>query len=489
MSVLGGTRTGGSARPMLAEPVLVAILIATTAVAAVGTAIAGPAALLAPLIVACAIGVAAAPHNLLLVVLTAMIVLEPGAIDPSGNISPLLYALPAGVGFPLSTSPIEIVIVLAALFSVRHWDRLARLTLPRLAFAIPVFIALGFVYGAMNGGLMNIGYNEARGLIFGTFVFVVVASSDPAQLQRLGVWMMVATGALAAIITWRYFAFVKPGNLEIPIEFAFAHESSLLLGIGLVSALTMFARSKVRGWQRVAMLGYCVLICVALVVSQRRAATLVAMVGSLTVCGLFVRKRPVMVAVVAIPLTIVFAAYMGAYWNKEYGAAAQPARAIRSQIDPSPRDESSDLYRDNERTNVIQTLRENTWFGVGFGRQFAQYKPLPNLESFWPLQYYTPHQNLLWLWLKLGFFGVSAFLAVVAIAVGRCVRIVLRSEAVGDVEALAIITAATLLMFLAFATVDIALVGPRGTAPLAVALAIAFALPQEKRTMAAGGSS
>ncbi|OAI40211.1 hypothetical protein AYO38_06230 [bacterium SCGC AG-212-C10] len=464
-------------RPGYVEPVLVLLVLVGTAGAGVGLAFSGPAALLLPLIIICALGVAMAPYGVLLTLLVSMIIIEPGAIDGTGSLSPMLYSLPAGVRLPLTTSPIEIVVFLAAAFSLRRRDRLASIRLPRLVYLVPITIALGFAYGAINGGDIHIGYNEARGLIFGICVFVIVASGEPLQLRRLGTCVIVATGILAAVIVWRYFTIVKPGDLDVPLEFAFAHESSVILGIGFVSAITLMTKSEVRGWQRVVLIGYCMLICLAFVVSQRRAATLVALTGALTVAGLVYGKRPLMVVLVSIPILLGFAVYVGAYWNKEYGASAQPARAIRSQISPSARDESSDLYRTNERTSVIETIRANKVFGVGFGRQFAQYQPLPNLESFWPLQFYTPHESLLWLWLKLGFLGLSAFLGVVGLAVARCVHIVRRSTAIGDREVLAIITAATLLMYLAFSTVDIAMVGPRGAVPLAVALAIAFALP------------
>jgi O-antigen ligase len=123
-------------------------------------------------------------------------------------------------------------------------------------------------------------------------------------------------------------------------------------------------------------------------------------------------------------------------------------------------------------------VRLNRLLGVGFGVRFAQFQALPNLESFWPLQFYTPHQNILWLWLKLGLAGIAAFLALIAIALSRCISAVRESPAMDDRATVGVIVAATLLMYIAFATVDQALIGTRGALPLAVALAIAFAIPR-----------
>jgi O-antigen ligase len=94
---------------------------------------------------------------------------------------------------------------------------------------------------------------------------------------------------------------------------------------------------------------------------------------------------------------------------------------------------------------------------------------------------------VLWLWLKMGLAGLAAFLAVVALALSRALRVVRSTSMVRPEAALAIVTAATLLMYLAFATVDLALIGTRGSIPLAVALAVAFALPRPEQAEAKEG--
>ncbi len=182
------------------------------------------------------------------------------------------------------------------------------------------------------------------------------------------------------------------------------------------------------------------------------------------------------VLALSIPGLLAGIAYLAIFWNQEYGALAQPARAIRSQIDPSARDASSDDYRVRERYNVTETLKLNRIFGIGFGRPFAQFQPLPDLTDFWPLQAYTPHQNVLWLWLKMGVVGVAVILGLWLVAFKRCLEAIRSTPKTAPLPATAVILAASLLMYLAYAQIDLALTGTRGIAPLAAAIALCLRL-------------
>jgi O-antigen ligase len=214
----------------------------------------------------------------------------------------------------------------------------------------------------------------------------------------------------------------------------------------------------------------------AVLATGRRSGTLVMLIGLAALLLFAFPRRPILVSYAAIAVTVLGAVYTAAYWNQEYGALAQPARAIRSQIDPSERDESSDVYREIERYDLEQTIRDNRLFGVGFGRPFVQYKLLPNLTSFWPLQLYTPHQNVLWLWLKVGFLGISVVLAAFAIALRRCLTVIREQATMDDRWQTAAIVASGLLMYLTFATVDVIFPATRGMVVLGVLFALAFGL-------------
>jgi len=200
------------------------------------------------------------------------------------------------------------------------------------------------------------------------------------------------------------------------------------------------------------------------------------LIGMISLLLFALPRRPILLSYLAIVLTTIGVVYVAAYWNTPYGALAQPARAIRSQIDPSPRDEASDMYRDIEQYNLTQTIRDSSLLGIGFGRPFIQYQGLPDLTSFWPLQFYTPHQNILWLWLKVGLLGISVILAAFSVALRRCLTVLHAKATMDDTWQTAAIVASGLLMFITFATVDVIFPATRGMVVLGVLFALACGL-------------
>lgn len=457
-----------------------ALLLTSSFVAAFALARVGYWALMFPGLAAGLVAVARAPARLAGALLMAAIVFEPGAIDFTGPLSTALYRMPPGFedALGVTTSPLEILTLAAACSAgIRHRGQ----ALPAVAWLVPMAVAGGIVYGLAHGAAANLAYNEARGLIVGIAIFVLARATLPDNLAVLGKLVMLATFALALVMLVRYFTMIRPGNYDVPIEFAFSHEGSVILGIGLVvGALTLLQHSRSIPGALVLAL-YCGVVVAAILVTGRRAGTLVVIVGCLSTGILLLPRRPVMVVALAVPLALGTAAYLATFWNVEYGSLAQPARAIRSEFDPSVRDQSSDQYREVERSNVIETLRLHRLFGVGFGLPFYSFAPLPDLTSFWPLQRYTPHQNILWLWLKVGILGLSAILGFAVLALRSCV-VAMRADRHGTVAWSAAAAAFSgILMALAFSTVDIALVGPRGVFPAAVAAAVAFRLADVPR--------
>ncbi len=91
----------------------------------------------------------------------------------------------------------------------------------------------------------------------------------------------------------------------------------------------------------------------------------------------------------------------------------------------------------------------------------------------------TPHQNILWLWLKMGIAGISVFAGAWVLAFSRCVRGVRAVARRAPIPVMAISLGAVLVMYLAYARVDLAFAGVRSSGPLAIALALAFMLPAE----------
>src|SRR5207248_6613630 len=109
------------------------------------------------------------------------------------------------------------------------------------------------------------------------------------------------------------------------------------------------------------------------------------------------------VCVVAL-IVIAGSSYLAVYWNKG-GATARPAQSVRSLIAPDERDYASNLYRDQENENLRFTITSSPIIGIGFGKPFAVINNMVDMQSVWPFQLYMPHNNILWLWLRMGLLG------------------------------------------------------------------------------------
>lgn len=443
-------------------------------------------ALAVPLYAALIAGALIAPGKTAYVTLALMVAFEPAAIDISRPISTALYTMPPGLDkmMPLTMTPIEVLVsVLFVSVWLRPASKEARPRLPLLALMAPVVMLLGLAYGLTKGGVLEIAYQESRGLIMATLCFTIVRRLWTTNARGMTIATFAGTSLLSVIVLGRYMFITKDGGGGISPEFAYAHEDAVFLAIGFILGGLLLMRSPA-GRTRILLLGYELMMLGALVTTGRRAGTLVLVVGALVSAWFVFKKRPALVLALGIPVMLVSAVYVGAYWNKEYGAIAQPARAIRSQIDPSARDESSDQYRAIEKYDVTQTIKLNRIFGVGLGKPFIQFQGLPGLTSFWPLQLYTSHTNVMWLWLKFGVLGISMLLGLWALTLSRCMRQFRLSLAQERLSVLPIAVAAVLVMYLSFAQVDLAFPGSRSAIPLGIAMAIGLSLPtgREKRS-------
>lgn len=433
--------------------------------------------LLIPIYAVCVVFAVLVPGRFIFPLLATCVVIEPNAIDFTMPLSIAFHYMPPGVETPLTISPFEVLLSITSVSLVlrTRTNDYVRPKLPALVWALPVLMFVGLAWGLRNGSETNFAYHEMRGLIFGAIAFVAIWRLDGLREQVVMRWAIGSSFLLGLVLLARYQFYLRSGELGITSELAYAHEDAVYLAFGVLLGTVLFLKAEAMPVRMFAVVHVLVNLS-ALVASGRRAGTLALCVGVIGFGWLLFKHRPVLVVAVAVPLLMCSSVYLAAYWNKEYGALAQPARAIKSQIDPSDRDQSSDQYRETEAYNVEQTIRFNRPLGIGFGQPFGQFQPLPDLRSFWPLQHYTPHQNILWLWLKMGVLGVSAFLALWAMAFRRCI-VHANSYGKETVPFASILVACGLLMFLAYAKIDLALIATRSAVGLAILVAVALRLP------------
>ncbi|MCC6381911.1 MAG: O-antigen ligase family protein [Dehalococcoidia bacterium] len=463
--------------PGMRLPVGAPLLAAASILAAFGSAVAvlaiGPTAALLPFVALLLGWALAEPRSFALAVLAAGVGIDAAEVDFTSPLARSLWNAPAGIALPLKTNLFELLLLLALASLSLRVGRHARPSpgLPLIARATPFVLLAGFVYGLHQGGSAGIAYNEARGLLFALVAFVVTRECRGWGERAAVRAAFAATSLLGAVAVVRYLFYLQNGRTAAPMEFWFAHETGLFLGVGVLMGLVV--QLRVRGDRaRLLATGYTFLMAAALLMTGRRSAILVVAAGALVVGWMLLPRRPALLLGMGTALLLVGASYLSVYWDGNSGPLAEPARAVRSQVDPDARDRSSDHYRSDERANVEATLRAHPLFGVGFGRPFETSVRLPELP-FWPLQLYTPHQNILWLWLKTGAVGAAVLLGTWVLALRRCLAAFARTPR-DHVPAVPLVLAAVLVMYLAYARIDMALVGSRTAVPLGVVLSLAF---------------
>ena len=108
-----------------------------------------------------------------------------------------------------------------------------------------------------------------------------------------------------------------------------------------------------------------------------------------------------------------------------------PARAIKSHFEPNARDESSNLYREAESANMMDTIKESpltTLIGYGYGKPFLKNHPMADISKTYALWDVIPHNQILWVWMRTGTVGFIAFWMIVAFAIVRICRLMILAE-------------------------------------------------------------
>jgi O-antigen ligase len=154
-------------------------------------------------------------------------------------------------------------------------------------------------------------------------------------------------------------------------------------------------------------------LLLALYANNRRADYLALLIGIGVAWGLVIILKPEsrrrLIPVLAICL-VLGAGYVVAF-QKSSGVLGEPARAVTSVFNPNSsdqRDAASNAYRIIENYDLKYTEAQSPLLGFGFGKPFMQPVVLPNVVDLDPYYLYIPHNNVLWVWMRLGPLGFGA---------------------------------------------------------------------------------
>jgi uncharacterized membrane protein YecN with MAPEG domain len=139
-------------------------------------------------------------------------------------------------------------------------------------------------------------------------------------------------------------------------------------------------------------------------------------------------------------------------WNGT-GSLASPARALKSQITPSYRDASSDIYRAQENANLELNIKQSTPFGKGYGVKINYALPIVDISSVDTVIAYVPHNQVLDVLMAMGFLGGVAVWFLIAAGMIAGSRLAMARDP--EVAVIGLVVAPALVAYALFGAVDV----------------------------------
>ncbi|MCB8946004.1 MAG: O-antigen ligase domain-containing protein, partial [Ardenticatenaceae bacterium] len=209
-----------------------------------------------------------------------------------------------------------------------------------------------------------------------------------------------------------YYFFVIDNDLS-SVDSIAAHAAAIHINTFFVLLATsyLFRASLAKRLSLPMMLPF---VALTFMVMKRRAGFLtlgIALV--LLVIILFQENRRLFYGIMPV-LTVTAVIYIGIFWNSS-GALGLPAQAIKSVFatdQAAAEDRSSDIYRVLENINIDFTIHQVPLTGVGFGKPFYILVEMPDI-SFFTFWEYITHNSIVWIWMKVGFGGFFALIALI----------------------------------------------------------------------------
>lgn len=320
------------------------------------------------------------------------------------------------------------------------------------------FVLMGWVNGVLGGGDFKISLQEVRSQLYFALAYLMAVNiiRERKHLLVLLWTTVVCIGLKAVLLTFRRY--VTLHGQPIPDQGVGVHEEAFFLNAFgmLLVALTLFHVLPRLRWLMWSLLPFVLLG--NLVLNRRAATAALVIVFPLVLMAAFqaLPQRRRLIVGLGLALTVGFSIYYPLFKNSG-SLLAQPARAIKSNFDPDARDASSNASRDAENFDLMMTIKSAPLQGNGYGRPYLQIIPLPEVTSIYVLEPYIPHNQILWVWERVGTVGFLAFwmmISAIIIFAGQTIR---APDADGLTKAVGIFALLTTAMLVIFGLLDLQL--------------------------------
>jgi hypothetical protein len=353
----------------------------------------------------------------------------PGSTGPGVTPSDFTDRIPLfhGVSRNIHVSPIDLLLLTLVVFWLAKRGTAATASIRRspvtaCVVALLAAVAVGVLVGQVHQGSLRTAAMEVRPYVYLGVAFLVAATFTTRRwVIRAALWAFVLGSGLKAAQAMHSFLQVR--HQAVRPDFIVGHEEALFFALFILLTLSLWL-FDIRGRLRTIATALLPLVILADLVNSRRTAWLI-LGGALTVVALVALpyRRRFLTRVLCV-VTVFSVVYFPVYWNHT-GALAGPARAVHSAVAPNPRDESSDLYRQQENANLMRNIKEGGLLGKGFGIPI-DYAPgsIADISSIDPLIAYIPHNGVFYIFMRMGLFGAIAFWSLIGAAIITGCRLV-----------------------------------------------------------------
>jgi hypothetical protein len=348
---------------------------------------------------------------------------KPG-LDAFTDKIPFFTSLQGGLGLSgLVFSPADLAVIVLLLVWLTRGVTRGDLRLPRsqVSAAVAVMVLLALIALLRGSGL---GGNDTRAALWevrpwvymgATYLFASQFITTRRAFQAVLWTVVLGSGfkAIQGVYIWLQTRGLNLGTAPAIL----AHEESFFFGLFAMLTLALWLYRQ-RGWLRTTATALLPLVLIADFANARRDAVLILGAGTvvmLVVTYAALPERRAMLRRVAVAALLVSAVYFPAEWNGS-GTLAEPAQAVRSAIAPNARDQLSDQYRTDEDANIGDNITHgNPLLGTGFGVPIDYgYVPITNIQNVDSMILWEPHNDVLYVWMRMGLPGELALWLLIA---------------------------------------------------------------------------
>ena len=326
------------------------------------------------------------------------------------NLKEISY-IPSFSSAVLNPLELQLILLLLAWFiavSVNKKTKVQSITAWGLALIFLVTLIASMLHGLSTGGVFLPALWELRAFFYFGFLYFFVPQiiQTKEQISTL-LWIFIACVTVKAL--QGIVRFTAQGLSFRGMETLTNHEDPVFITI-LIMLLLAFVLFNAKVKHRTVLLWLLLPLIFGFFTGQRRASYGGLIISFVVLVVLLSGRERLLLFKSLAPFLIVAAIYSAVFWNSE-SKLASPVKLIKSAFFTDKEEAGerylSNLYREFERYDLAYTVSSSPVTGLGFGKKYLM--PIPLAEIPFPLRDYIPHNEILWLIVKMGAAGFFVF--------------------------------------------------------------------------------